>query len=54
MGTAKMEDAACVRDGKLITGRAAGAANDFGLALLTALRGEAAADKVARGIVYHR
>jgi 4-methyl-5(b-hydroxyethyl)-thiazole monophosphate biosynthesis len=54
MGGAVMADAPAVRDGKLITGRAAGAANDFGLALLSALRGEAAADKVARGIVYHR
>lgn len=39
-------------DGRLITGQAAGSALDFGLALLAALKGEAAAKKVKDGIVY--
>ena len=54
MGAAKMQDAPCVRDGRLITGRAAGAANEFGLELLAALKGPRAAEKVAEGIVFHR
>ncbi len=41
----------CV-DGKIITGRAAGAAFDFGLALCTALRGQETADKVRHDIHY--
>lgn len=52
MGSANMQDASAVCDGKVITGRAAGAAFDFGLALITALRGQSAAQKVAAGIVY--
>ena len=52
MGSASMQDAPVVQDGKLITGRAAGASFDFALALITALRGEEAAKKVAAGIVY--
>ena len=52
MGSAKMQDAPAVRDGKIITGRAAGAAFDFALALITALRGQDAAQKVAADIVY--
>ncbi|MGN1307689.1 MAG: DJ-1 family glyoxalase III [Faecousia sp.] len=52
MGSANMQDAPVVQDGKLITGRAAGASFDFALALITALRGEAAAKKVAAGVVY--
>ena len=42
------------RDGKVITGRAAGAALDFGLALLSALRGEEAAKEIADAIVCRR
>jgi len=52
MGKALMQNASCVRDGRLITGRAAGASYDFGLALLAAVRGEEAARKAAKGIVY--
>lgn len=41
-----------VTDGKRITGRAAGSAFDFALALICALRGEQAAQRVAEAIVY--
>lgn len=52
MGSAEMvPNAACVRDGKLITGTSAGCAVPFGLALVAALKGEAAAKTVAEQIV---
>ena len=52
MGNANMvADAACVRDGKLITGTSAGCAIPFGLALVEALKGKEAADAIARQIV---
>ena len=52
MGSAKMNpDAACIRDGKLITGASAGCAIAFGLALVEALKGKDAADAIARQIV---
>lgn len=52
MGSANMiADAACVRDGKLITGTSAGCAIPFGLALIAALKGEAAAKAVEAQIV---
>ena len=52
MGSANMvADAACVRDGKLITGTSAGCAIPFGLALVEALKGKEAADAVASQIV---
>ena len=52
MGRAKMAaDAACVRDGKLITGTSAGCAIPFGLALVEALKGKETADAIARQIV---
>jgi 4-methyl-5(b-hydroxyethyl)-thiazole monophosphate biosynthesis len=52
MGSANMiSDAACVRDGKLITGTSAGCAIPFGLALVEALKGKEAADAIARQIV---
>ena len=54
MGSAVMEAVPAVRDGRLITGRAAGAALDFGLLLLAALKGEQAAEAVRRGVVYDR
>lgn len=41
-----------VRDGTVITGRAAGAAFDFGLALVEALRGKRKAREIAAGIVF--
>lgn len=52
MGNAQMvADAACVRDGNLITGTSAGCAIPFGLALVAALKGEAAAKAVESQIV---
>ena len=52
MGSANMiADAACVRDGKLITGTSAGCAIPFGLALVEALKGKEVADTVGRQIV---
>ena len=45
-------DRGVVVDGKIITGRAAGSAFDFGLALVEALAGAAEADKVRHGIYY--
>lgn len=44
-------NAACVQDGKLITGTSAGCSIPFGLQLITALRGEDAARAVAEQIV---
>lgn len=52
MDGAEMQDAPAVRDGRLITGRAPGAALDFGLLLLETLRGGEAAAKVRSGLVY--
>ncbi len=46
-----LTDLVCV-DGKVITGRGAAASVDFGLALVEALRGKEAADKVKHGICY--
>ena len=43
--------AACVRDGKLITGTSAGCAVTFGLELVKALKGEETAKEIARQIV---
>ena len=52
MGSANMiPDAPCVRDGKLITGTSAGCAIPFGLMLIEALKGEAAASAVKEQIV---
>lgn len=52
MGGAKLCDDGAVADGRVITGKAAGTAFDFALKLITVLRGEAAAQVVATGIVY--
>ena len=52
MGAALMQDADAVRDGTLITGRAPGAAYEFGFALLEALRGAETAQAVKEGLVY--
>lgn len=41
-----------VADGRVITSRSAGTACDFGLAILAALRGDEAAEKVRAAIVY--
>lgn len=53
MGSAVMCDAGTVRDGRILTGRAAGSAVEFGLLLVQALRGADAAETVAREIVYN-
>lgn len=45
-------DQGVVADGMFITGRAAGSAFDFGLALVEALAGRDEADKVRHGIYY--
>jgi len=52
MGNANiLPSAPCVQDGKLITGTSAGCAIPFGLALIAALKGQAAADAVKDQIV---
>ena len=52
MGDANLvAGAACVRDGKLITGTSAGCAVPFALALIEALKGQDAANTVAQQIV---
>lgn len=52
MGNAHvLPDVPCVQDGKLITGTSAGCAIPFGLALIAALKGQAAADAVKDQIV---
>ena len=51
MGSASMVCAPAVTDGKLITGTSAGCAVPFGLALIAALKGQAAAQAVAEQIV---
>lgn len=52
MGSAIVaENAACIRDGNLITGTSAGCAIAFGLKLIEALKGSAEAERIARQIV---
>lgn len=52
MGKAIMvPDVPCVQDGKLLTGTSAGCAVSFGLMLIAALKGQAAADAVREQIV---
>ena len=52
MGGAEVySDVPCVQDGRLITGASAGCAIPFGLQLISALKGEAAADAIAQQIV---
>ena len=52
MGGARMEEnAAVVRDGRIITGTSAGCAVKFALALIEALRGEEAAREIREQIV---
>ncbi len=48
---ASVEAVPCVRDGKIITGRAMGAATEFALALVAALCGEAKADEIRKGVL---
>lgn len=52
MGSANMiENAAAVRDGRIITGTSAGTAIPFGLALIEAVKGSEVAESIARQIV---
>lgn len=51
MGSAVMVEAAAVTDGLCITGTSAGCAVPFGLALIAALKGQEAADAIAKQIV---
>ena len=51
MGGAIMVNAAAVTDGNVVTGTSAGCAVPFGLALIAALKGEEAAQAIARQIV---
>lgn len=51
MGTANILPQAAVQDGKLITGASAGSAVSFGLALISALRGEELAEQIKQQIV---
>ena len=53
MGTARMQDANTAVDGKVLTGRAPGAALDFGYLLLEQLRGAQTAANVRAGMVYN-
>ena len=52
MGDSVIRNCTAVVSDRVITGRSAGAAMDFSLALITVLRGSEAATKVANGIVY--
>ena len=51
MGSTIMVEAAAVTDGKVITGTSAGCAVTFGLELIAALKGQEAADAIAKQIV---
>ena len=51
MGSAIMENAPAIRDGNLITGTSAGCAIPFGLELIRALKGDAAAEAIKTQIV---
>lgn len=52
MGSAHMQPVSAVRDGKLLTGRAPGAALDFGYLLLETLKDAETAKRVRSGMVY--
>lgn len=54
MGSAVMQEKACVVDGRLITGTSAGCAIPFGLALVAALKGNDAAKTVEKAIVIRK
>ena len=51
MGNATVVSTACVTSGKLITGKSAGCAIPFALALITALKGDDAAQQIEKQIV---
>lgn len=48
---ATIVDAGCVRDGKIITGRAMGSAHEFALEILSALLGNDTASKIKNAII---
>ncbi len=52
MGSACMVDANAVADGKVLTGRAPGAAYDFAYLLLGTLKGAETAQRIRTGMVY--
>jgi len=52
MGSAIMEDTNAIKDGHVLTGRAPGAALDFGYLLLETLKGHDVMEKVRSGMVY--
>lgn len=52
MGSAQMQPCGTVRDGRVLTGRAPGAAMDFGLMLLETLTDRQTAERVRSGLVY--
>lgn len=52
MGSANMMDANAVRDGMVLTGRAPGAALDFGYLLLNTLKDAETAGRIRSGMVY--
>ena len=54
MKPAIMQDANAVRDGMVLTGRAPGAAYDFGYLLLETMTDAETAEKVRNGMVYRR
>ena len=51
-GGVMSQESPVVVDGKVITGRAAGAAIDFGLKLLEIVKDKATSDRVRKGIHY--
>lgn len=48
---ASVQNVPCVRDGKIITGRAMGAATEFALSLVAALCGEEKAEEIRKGVL---
>lgn len=48
---AKIKDAGVVRDGNIITGRAMGSAHEFALAIIEALLGKDASEKMKKAII---
>lgn len=52
MGGALMENCGSIRDGKIITGRAAGSAFEFGLTLIETLCGKSRSEQIAAEVVY--
>jgi len=53
LGDAQPQDFSVVEAGKIITGRAAGSAFDFGLKLVSVLKGNQKSEEVRHGICYY-